>query len=316
MRAAFGPPSPCCSVVVLPSFTFTATAAAVVWAGYRPVFADVLPDCWQLDPDALDRAMDAYGRQVAGVLGCSSFGSPPPTVVRDRWRAAVRHADVPLVLDSASAFGATDDQHRPSGGLGETEVFSFHATKPFSVGEGGAIVTADPEVAALATRLCNFGMDPGSATSDLLGLNAKCSELHAATGLAMLDRYDRVLARRRASAARVRDAIGLGVVTYQAGGHDSTWQTLQVLAPDASGRARILTRARDVGVQVRTYFDPPLHRQPAYARWFDGEELPVTDELAARAVSLPMANMLTLGQIRSIAHVAQAASPIARLVAA
>src|SRR4051812_8817186 len=127
MRAAFGEPGPGRSKVALPSFTFTATACAVVWAGFEPVFVDVLPDSWQLDPAALERAIDS---DVAGVLACSTFGSAPPEGVRQGWRGACDAHGVPLVIDSAAGFGTTDELGGRIGGLGDTEVFSFHATKP------------------------------------------------------------------------------------------------------------------------------------------------------------------------------------------
>jgi dTDP-4-amino-4,6-dideoxygalactose transaminase len=302
LRAAFGEPGAGRSLVALPSFTFTASACAVVWAGFEPLFVDVLPDSWQLDPAALDRAIDGAHGAVAGVLACSTFGSAPPADVRGRWREACEVHDVPLVLDSAAGFGSTDERGRRIGGLGETEVFSFHATKPFAVGEGGAIATSDPELLARAAKLVNFGMEPGAVASQTPGLNGKCSELQAAAALAMLDRYDDVLRRRRATAARVGAAVG-DRVARQRGSEGSTFQCFQALLPSADERDRALSAAASLVVQARSYFDPPLHRQEAFARWAPPAELAVSDDLASRSLSLPMANDLPDEHVERIGRV-------------
>jgi dTDP-4-amino-4,6-dideoxygalactose transaminase len=301
MRAAFGQPGAGRSKVALPSFTFTAGACAVVWAGFEPLFVDVLPDSWQLDPAALDRAL--HGAEVAGVLACSTFGSAPPGAVRSGWREACEVHGVPLVIDSAAGFGSTDEQGLRLGALGETEVFSFHATKPFAVGEGGAIATADPDLLERAAKLVNFGMEPGAVASETPGLNGKCSELQAASALAMLDRYDGVLLRRRATADRVSAAVG-DRAARQRGSEGSTFQCFQVVLPSAAERATALAGAETLGVQARTYFDPPLHLQEAFGRWAPPVELPVTEDLAGRSLSLPMANDLSAEHVERIGLVA------------
>ncbi|HEU4657950.1 MAG TPA: DegT/DnrJ/EryC1/StrS family aminotransferase [Capillimicrobium sp.] len=313
LRALAGEPTATRSLVAVPSFTFTASACAIVWAGFEPLFVDVLPDSWQMDPAALRDQLDRHERRVAAVMGCSTFGSAPPDDVRAGWRDACAAAGVPLLVDSAAGFGAVDERGRRIGGLGDTEVFSFHATKPFAVGEGGAIATPDPEVAERIERLINFGMERGGRSSAVAGLNAKCSELHAATALAMLDRFDDALARRRASAARVRSAIlrGGGAVALQRGSEGSTFQICQVVTDSPMTRMRALAAARELGVQARSYFDPPLHRQPAFSRWAPRGGLPVTESLAARSLSLPMANDLSADAVERIAAVTAAAPALA-----
>jgi dTDP-4-amino-4,6-dideoxygalactose transaminase len=236
---------------------------------------------------------------VAGVLACSTFGSAPPEEVRRGWREVSELHGVPLVIDSAAGFGSTDERGRRIGALGDTEVFSFHATKPFAVGEGGAIATADPDLLERAAKLVNFGMEPGAVASETPGLNGKCSELQAASALAMLDRYEDVLGRRRATAARVSAAVGEGPAR-QRGSEGSTFQCFQVTLPSAAERDAALASAEAVGVQARTYFDPPLHLQEAFARWAPPAALPVTEHLAARSLSLPMANDLPAEHVERI----------------
>src|SRR3712207_3000798 len=133
-----------------------------------------------MDPTALETALRAHAGAVAGVLACATFGTPPPDAIRRAWRAACAEHGAPLLLDSAPGFGARDEHGRRLGTQGETEVFSFHATKPFAVGEGGVVVTGNAEIANRVSRIVNFGLDPGTRTSGVVGLNAKMSELHAA----------------------------------------------------------------------------------------------------------------------------------------
>lgn len=299
LRAAFGDPTPERRYVIVPSFTFTATACSIVWAGFEPLFVDVDRDAWQLDAGALARVLSERGEQVAGVLGCSTFGTPAPAATRAAWRRLCADAGVPLVIDSAAAFGAIDDAGLPAGADGETHVFSFHVTKPFAVAEGGIVTTGDPEVADRLRSLINFGFDE-TRTSVVAGLNGKMSELHAAMALAMLDRYDDALRSRRAQVAAISSAMSDLPLRHQLGAEGSTWQVLQVLAPDADARARALQAAEHSGVEARACFDPPLHEHPAFAAYPTAGDLPNTRWLAERSLSLPMADSMTSDEHRRI----------------
>lgn len=291
LRAACGLPEGPRRKVLCPSYTFTATGAAIAWCGFEPVFVDVEPGGWHIDNDELELQLALNQGSVAGVLACATFGTAPTNDQRAAWRSACGRHGVPLLIDSAPGFGAVDEDGRPVGGLGDTEVFSFHATKPFAIGEGGLVATSDADLAARLTRLINFGLDPGSRSSVEIGLNAKMSELHAATGLAMLDRIDDVVRKRRANADRLRSAIGDLPYSYQNGSRLSTWQIFHILAPSPEVRARCVELAPAHGIEVRTMHAPVLHHQPAYARHAH-DRLSVTEELGERALALPMANEL------------------------
>jgi dTDP-4-amino-4,6-dideoxygalactose transaminase len=307
LRAAFPAPVDGRRVVLTPSYTFTATACAIEWSGYEPVFVDIERSGWHLDPAGLERALERYGSEVAGILACATFGTAPDVAQRAAWRDLSEAYGVPLLLDSAPGFGSRDAEDRPIGGLGDTEIFSFHATKPFSVGEGGLVTTPDPELAARIGRLINFGLEPGTRISAETGMNGKLSELHAASALAMLDRIDEVVARRQANAARVRAAIGPDAgLLYQRGSERSTWQILQVLCPTPEMRDRAVALAPSHGVEVRTMHDPALHTHPAFAHC-RREPLPVTEVAAARALALPMANELDDDAVAAIAGLVRAA---------
>ena len=162
--------------VLVPSFAFAASAQCAVWNGLDPVFVDVAPDHWQLDPDSLALALDERRGRVAAVVALSSLGVPPPHAVRRRWESACAEAGVPLVVDSAAGFGALAADGVPVGAQGDAEVVSFHALKPLSTGEGGAVFCRDEELAAEVTSLINFSFDPRHQVQRPDALNAKLSE--------------------------------------------------------------------------------------------------------------------------------------------
>jgi dTDP-4-amino-4,6-dideoxygalactose transaminase len=307
LRAACGMPEGARRIVLTPSYTFTATACAIEWAGFQPAFVDIERRGWHLDPAALEAALERFGGAVAGVLACATFGTAPADEQRAAWRELCEVHGVPLLIDSAPGFGTRDEAGRALGGLGDTEIFSFHATKPFGIGEGGLIATADADLAARVSRMINFGLEPGTRISTDIGMNAKMSELHAAAGLAMLDRIDDVVARRQANAVRLREAIGpYAHLLLQAGAERSTWQIFHVLCPTPEMRDRVVTLAPSHGIEVRTMHDPALHTHPAFTD-APRDPLPVTEAAAARALALPMANTLDDDAVARIAGLVHAA---------
>ena len=123
--------------VALPSFTFAATAAATVWAGFEPLFSDVEPGSWQLSPTDLARTLADHGKELAAVVATSTFGTPAPASVLQSWVTCCREAGVPLIIDSAAALGIDFPPPFP-----DAQVFSMHATKPIPAGEGGVVATS------------------------------------------------------------------------------------------------------------------------------------------------------------------------------
>ncbi len=287
-------------LVITPSYTFAAAISAILWTGREPLLVDVHPEHWQLDESALASAFARHGDRVAAVLGTSTFGCPPPFATRQRWEALCREAGVPLVMDSAAAFGAEFEDGGWLGAQGDIEVFSFHATKPFGTGEGGLITTRSPELRERMARLVNFGFDSNRIVLDPLGMNAKLSELQSAVCLAVLDGFEGVLSARRDSAAYLMAALEPEGFTFQRGAERSTWQAVPVLAPDAATRDAVREHAEALDVELRAYFETPLHAHPPFAKFVRADALAVTEDLAERCLSLPMANDLSARDLERI----------------
>lgn len=247
----------------------------------------------------MEDALAARSGNVAAVLACSTFGVPPAAAQRAAWENAARAADVALLVDSAAGFGATADDGQVLGRQGDVEVFSFHATKPFAIGEGGLATTSDDKIARRMTRLANFGFVSGVVDGDV-GLNAKLPEWSAATALAVLDGYGDVLARRRADAGRMVAELDEYGYQRQSGTEGAAWQFVPVLAPSPAVRTAALATTRRDEIEVRTYFSVPLHRMPAFASVPIAGGLQRTEDLAERVLSLPMANDLAPGDIDAI----------------
>jgi dTDP-4-amino-4,6-dideoxygalactose transaminase len=288
-----------CDEVIVPSFTYIASVSAILWAGLIPVFADVSPDHWHLDPDELDAVLSEREGRIAAVLACSTFGCAPPSRIRSSWEQACGRARVPLIVDSAAGFGSRDEMDRPLGGQGVAEVFSFHATKPLAIGEGGAVFAADRTLSKRIARQAKFGLDAKRALVDRPGLNAKMSEIHAATALAVLDEFGLVLEARSRRAAAIREGLVDRGFAFQLGCERSSWQFVPTLAPSSTARDGILEAAFRARVELRTYHEP-LHEMAGLRGYAVRGELPVTRDLAQRMLSLPLANDLTEEEISRV----------------
>ena len=286
-------------LIAMPSYTFVATLNAVLWCGRKPLFVDVESDSWHMDPAALAHAAEQHGDRIAAVLACSTFGVPPSPEAVAGWQQTSDSLGVALLVDSAAGFGAIDAAGTPLGRNGAAEVFSFHATKPLAIGEGGAIATRSTVLAQRFARLANFGLESPGRVSDPRGLNAKMSELHGAVGLAALEQFDSQLQARRARAAEIQTRLRPSGYGFQRAPPTCAWQFVPALAPSPSARDRALTLAAEREIELRTYHHP-LHRTPAFVGRGERMSLPVTEELASRALSLPMAADLTDDEVDAI----------------
>jgi dTDP-4-amino-4,6-dideoxygalactose transaminase len=261
--------------VVVPSFTFYASAEAIVTAGAKPVFCDVDPDTRNVTLDTVKAAMTP---RTTAILSVDLFGCPAPS-------PELRELGVPVLEDAAQAAGASLNGTR-AGALGDAATFSFYPSKNLGAfGDGGAIATDDDEVAELA-RALRFHGSRDKRTFEYVGYNSRLDELQAAILRVLLPELDGWSDRRRAL-ARAYEEAGLGEhVTLPAtpDGAEPAWHLYVVAHPDADA---LIERLNAAGVQARAYYRVPLHRQAAMAP-YGGVELPATDELARSVLAVPM----------------------------
>ncbi len=273
--------------VVIPSFSFAATAHAVVWAGLRPLFADVDPHTLTLSPDAVRRAA---GVQTSAILATHTFGTPCDV---EHLQGVADQLGLRLFFDAAHAFGSRRGT-RAVGGFGDAEVFSLSPTKLLVAGEGGLITTDDDELA----ERCRIGRDygnPGDYDCRLVGINGRMSEFHAAVAQASLVTLEPRIARRNQLARRYHRLLagvpGLAFPVVHPGDR-STFKDLTILVdPVAFGTdaATLAARLRDRGIDTRRYYTPPIHRMAAYRDVAPQPyHLPETEAAAGRVLTLPL----------------------------
>src|SRR6516225_2810794 len=267
---------------VMPSYTFVATAAAALNAGYQPYFVDIDPRSWSLDPESL--LGHPILRQSGAVLVVGPYGQP---VAQRRWESFSLTSGVPVVIDAAAGFDAVAvNKEWTLGSL--PVVLSLHATKVFGVGEGGLIVCCDAELVRRCGRALNFGyLDTRDAT--VAGFNGKMSEYHAAVGLASLDTWAQTREGFLATATTYREAA-VRAGCREAIIAQTAWASNYVLYCAQSAAAAVLAgrKLSQAGVDFRLWYGRGCHRQPAYAEFFC-DPLPVTEAISPRVIGLPVA---------------------------
>ena len=302
--------------VVVPSFTWIATANAVEYCGARPVFCDSRPADYNLDPDRLEEILDRLkgeGTRPKAVIMAHLFGLMGDlktlAVLADRYGLRV-------VEDAACAAGAALDG-RPAGSWGAVGCFSFHPRKTITTGEGGMCVTDDEQTAELLASLRNHGASPSAAQRagggpylmadfDRLGFNYRMTDLQGALGRTQLARLDGLIAQRRRLAALYDEALGeidwLARPSVPAG-YQHSWQAYVCLtAPGLKlSRDEIMRRLHEAGIGSRagTHAAHELgyYREKYGLRTGD---LPVAAALQARTLSLPLHNKMTDGDLERV----------------
>ncbi|WP_405014218.1 DegT/DnrJ/EryC1/StrS family aminotransferase [Kitasatospora sp. NBC_01539] len=288
--------------VVMPGFTFSATAHAAHWAAGTPVFAEARAQDITLDPDDAEARLKAADRPAA-LMATHVYGTPCQV---ERLQEVADAAGVPLVYDAAHGFGSARGGV-PLGGFGLAEVFSMSPTKVAVAGEGGLVATRDAALAATLRTARDYG-NPGDYDTLFPGLNARMSELHAAVGLASLAGLPERVAHRgalvAAFAAEVAGVPGLRLALPEPG-DTSTFKDLTLIVDDAEAfgldAAQLGRALKAEGVDSRRYFHPPVHRQRAYAHLGQAEALPLTDRLAGSVLTVPLWSHMEEAAVRGVA---------------
>lgn len=290
--------------VAVAAYSWPATVNVVALCGADPIFVDIDPVTWTMDPAGLARVL-AEHRRVKAVIPVHTFGglADLPGLLR-----VIEPQGIPMVEDAACALGAAL-QGRPAGSWGRVGCFSFHPRKVITTGEGGMITTSDAALARKARALRNHGQDPDAASPDFIlpGFNARLTEFQGALGLAQMAKLDRLLARRREIAAWYARALGgLGLALPSALSPDShTYQSYVVLlpAPLADRRTALIARLKADGVETNIgTHHLPLTTWCRMRGGFGPGDFPVTDDVARRALALPLHDGIGPAEVERVAE--------------
>jgi perosamine synthetase len=284
--------------VIVPSMTFVSTATCVRHVGATPVFADIDPRSFNLDPA---RIAALITRKTRAVLTVHYAGQPGEL---DQLQKVCADHGLVLLEDAAQAAGA-GFRKVPVGTFGKSAMFSFTPTKNITTGEGGMVLTDNAETADMLRLLRNHGQ-PRRYEHVLIGYNWRLSEMHAAIGRVQLRKLDAILARKRANAqwmsGRLEHVPGI-TPPYQIP-HASSPHMLYTCLVDGD-RDAVLDHLARAGIEARIYF-PPAHLQPIFAG--QRQCLPVTEAVAARMLSIPMHSLLTPAELARIADAVEEAA--------
>jgi dTDP-4-amino-4,6-dideoxygalactose transaminase len=286
--------------VIVPSFTFVATAHALQWQEITPVFCDVDPLTHTLDPDKVERMITP---RTTGIIGVHLWGRACDV---DALSSIARRRNLRLLYDAAHAFGCSH-RGRMIGGFGDAEVFSFHATKFINSSEGGAVVTDDEGLVRKMRLMKNFGFTYYDNVDDI-GTNGKMSEMSAATGLTNMDSMGEFVAVNRRNYEHYRRGLegaqGVCLMTYDEAEKYNYQYVVLEIDEGAAGASRddLQQVLWAENVLARRYFYPCCHRMEPYRSYFPnaGLLLPETEKLSGRVLALPTGTAVGPGEIEEI----------------
>ncbi|MEM0488760.1 MAG: DegT/DnrJ/EryC1/StrS family aminotransferase [Candidatus Bathyarchaeia archaeon] len=285
--------------VLVPSFTFVASANAILYEGARPIFVDIEPDTYNLDPEDLQRKITPRSKAIMVV---DVFGHPA------EWDEILRIAEkhnLRVIDDSCEALGA-EYKGKKLGQFGDAAAFAFYPNKQITTGEGGVIVTADLEIAKLCRSMRNQGRGEMGAwlEHERLGYNYRMTEMSAALGISQLRRIDALLAKRERVAMLYTqrlsclDFVRPPVVRPYV---RMSWFVYVVTLKEGLHRKPIMAAMARMGIPTRGYFEP-VHLQPYIREMLGTKEgmLPVTESIAQRTIALPFHGNLSEAEIDQV----------------
>jgi dTDP-4-amino-4,6-dideoxygalactose transaminase len=300
--------------VILPSFTFIATAHALQWQEITPVFCDIDPRTYNVDPRRIE---DMITPRTTGIIGVHLWGRSCDV---EGIMEVARRYDLKVIFDAAHAFGCSHGG-RMIGSFGNAEVFSFHATKFFNTFEGGAVVTNDDVLAEKIRLMKNFGF-AGADNVIHIGTNGKMSEICAAMGLTGLESLAEFIETNRRHYMRyrsdLRDVPGIRLLEYD----ESETSNYQYIVVDVDEQEAGLNRDQLVevlhaeNVLARRYFYPGCHRMEPYASHFPhaGLLLPETERVSKRVMSLPTGTAISSDDVSRVCLIVREAVEQNRVV--
>ena len=286
--------------VIIPSFTFIATAHALQWQEITPVFCDIDPRTQNLDPNRVEEMITP---RTTGIIGVHVWGRP--CAVNALTEIAQRR-HLKLLFDAAHAFGCSY-RGQMIGNFGDAEIFSFHATKFFNTFEGGAVVTNDDALASKIRLMKNFGFH-GYDNVIYVGTNGKMNEVSAAMGLTGLESLDEFIAANRcnyfAYRTGLQDVPGLSLIAYDEAEHNNYQYVIIEVDEAAAGLSRddLVRVLHAENVLARRYFYPGCHEMEPYRSYSPHARLllPETERLTQRVMSLPTGTALEPADVETV----------------
>lgn len=290
--------------VLVPSFTFIATAHALQWQEITPVFCDVDPLTHNIDPSKIERMITP---KTTGILGVHVWGRACDIEALDE--IANRHK-LKLLFDAAHAIGCSY-QGKMIGNFGQAEVFSFHATKFLNSFEGGAIVTNDDDLAQKIRLMTNFGFDGYYDNVSYLGTNGKMTEVCAAMGLTSLESISSLVAanyRNYQAYQQELDGLpGIRMLSYNESECNNFQYIILEIDEQLAGISRdvIVKILHAENILARRYFYPGCHQMEPYRSLFPHARLllPITEGLVKRVLSLPTGTSITTDGVKKICQI-------------
>jgi perosamine synthetase len=286
--------------VIVPSFTFFSTCTSVLHVGATPVFADIEPTTFNLDPADVARRITPRTKAIVPV----HYAGQPAQM--DAFAALGRQHGIRIFEDAAEAHGASFGG-RPAGSLGDAAMFSFTPTKNITTGEGSVVTTDDDELAQRMRLLRNHGMTR-QYHHEILGWNWRLSDILSAVGCCQMDRLDAIIATKRENARHLGQLLAEvpGVTPPAAPDDREHVYMIYPLLVDVERRPAVTAALDAAGIEWRVYF-PPAHLQPVFA----GSEvpsLPITENVASRIVCIPFHAKLTRAELDEIAATIRSAA--------
>jgi len=293
--------------VIVPSFTFVATAHALQWQEITPVFADIDPRTHNIDPKQVERMITP---RTTGIIGVHVWGRPCDI---EGLEAIAQQYGLRLLFDAAHAFGCSY-KGKMIGSFGDAEVFSFHATKFFNSFEGGAVVTNDDELATKIRLMANFGF-VGRDDVVYVGTNGKMHEISAAMALTSLESIDRFIETNRENYYRYKTGLsgipGISIVEFDEREQCNYQYIIVEVDEQKAGvsRDQLIKLLWAENVLARRYFYPGVHRMEPYRSYFPhtGLLLPQTEQLSRRVMSLPTGTAVNAEDIATICAIIRTA---------
>jgi dTDP-4-amino-4,6-dideoxygalactose transaminase len=279
--------------VIVPSFSYAATANSVALAGATPVFADIEPDYFCLDPQAVEASITP---RTAAIMPVHLYGHP---AAMERIRASAERYGLALMEDAAQAHGASL-HGTPVGAFGLVAAFSFYPTKNMTTGEGGLVVTRDDQIKRKVRLLRNHGMER-RYENEIVGFNARMTDISAAIGRVQLKKLGAWTEIRRRNAALMGKGLRGVVVPAVAAGAAHVYNQYTIRTDNRDGLQK---RLADANVGSAVYYTIPIHRLPSFGV---SVELPETDRAALDVLSLPVHPGLTEDEVHRVIEAVNAA---------